>query len=372
MPNNKKIGLLTMPLDTNYGGILQLVALQDFLRSEGYETVLIDRRYPSSRLKLLLKWLLEHQGLIDYKDIVFRKKMSRQVHAFIDKYVHSKTRPIYEDNTLRQVMANEGFMAVIVGSDQVWRIDYMYGIWRNAFLNFVGESSLKISYAASFGKGDWQFPDLTTTVSKLLNRFDAISVREDSGVAICQDVFGLAEVTHVVDPTLLMPTSYYNSFLRGQPSVSDGLFTYILDDENYHHHLMETLQEKLQLQCYSINVGKPISAYKKERNYEKPPVEEWLQSFASASFVVTDSFHGTIFSIIYNKPFITVANTKRGITRFESLLGRLGLQDRLIAQGEDIDVIAALKPIDYNKVNTTLATWRERSKDFLKQAISKG
>lgn len=365
----KHIGLLTLPLDSNYGGILQLVALQAFLMQNGYKTTLINLRHPESLKKRVVRSVIENQTLLDIKNIRFRKRISRELHDFISKQIENTTAPLYSREDFLNEVARLKFDAIVVGSDQVWRIDYLYGIWHSMFLNGIDKTKTKkISYAASFGKSQWEYPKIKEEVKILLNDFDAISVREDSGVVLCKNEFGINDAIHVVDPTLLINKDFYNKFVtKGKPKR--GIYTYILDGDNENQEVLNYVKASLNKTVYSINVGKPVAELKKLKNYKKPSMQDWLQSFHDADFVVTDSFHGTIFSIIFNKPFLSIGNKKRGLTRFDSLLGMLNLKDRLI----DVDDLSNLKnlnlALDFTDVIPKIEALKKASSEFLLSSL---
>jgi polysaccharide pyruvyl transferase WcaK-like protein len=372
MIKRKKIGLFTMPLTTNYGGIIQLVALQDYLISQSYDTILINRRYPESKIKRVLTKLVESRLLFDIKHILLRKKMASLINDFKKQNIKKTTPAFYDDETLKKAVVNLNLDAVIVGSDQVWRMDYMKGLYKNAFLNFITDTKTKkIAYAASFGKDNWTEKNLIEGVKQLLSDFDAVSVREDTGVTICQDEFKLKDVSHVVDPTLLVEPTYYNKYLKDSKSNGAGIFTYVLDNNEFRDIVISKISKSLDLPVHKINVDKDFDKLSKIKNYKLPSMEEWLKGFKEADFVITDSFHGTIFSIIFNKPFITVVNEKRGATRFTSFLKLLKLEQRLIYDGRNNDLNVWEQAIDYNEVNALLSKQREFSRSFLNTALNK-
>lgn len=371
MPYKKKIGLFTMPLGTNYGGIIQLVALQGFLMQNGYETVVIDRRYPVSVLKRIVKHFIEKNGIFDLKGIAYQKEIASEINEFKSEHFKAITKPLYTNAKLTKEVQEQNFDAIVVGSDQVWRIDYMHGIWKNAFLDFVKNTDTKkISYAASFGKEKWEFDNFSNEIAAFLREFDAVSVREDSGVKICKEHLQLSTAQHVLDPTLLMGADfYYRISQTSANSKKNEIFAYILDVDAHAENIIKEAETVLKKTAYVIDDRKRINRHKKMKGYKKPGVEEWLKSFMEADFVITDSFHGTIFSIIFNKPFITLANKKRGMTRFWSLLKKLGLENRLVYRDRNFDRKLFFHKIDYTTVNNKIDVWRDFSKSFLVNAI---
>jgi polysaccharide pyruvyl transferase WcaK-like protein len=298
--------------------------------------------------------------------------MATNIEAFKERYILNKTKSIFNESDLCKTASDLGLDAIIVGSDQVWRMDYMKSLYKNAFLNFIADpKTSKIAYAASFGKDKWTETNLIEKVKQLISDFDAVSVREDTGITICQDVFKLKNVSHVVDPTLLVKPSYYNKYLNNSKSSGSGIFTYVLDNNEFRSNVISKISKSKDMPVCTINIDKNFDKLSKIKNYKLPSMEEWLKGFKEADFVITDSFHGTIFSIIFNKPFITVVNEKRGATRFTSFLKLLNLEQRLIYDGRNNDLNVWEQPIDYNEVNNLLSKWRELSQSFLDSALNK-
>lgn len=258
---------------------------------------------------------------------------------------------------------SDGFDAIVVGSDQVWRIENTKGADLNFFLDFIKNPSIKRnSYAASFGKDTWQgTASETEKVRTLLAKFNSITVREDSGVSLCKDIFGV-EATNVLDPTMLLEATDYNTILSA-PKHKDQITTYILDSTEAKTSTIQVLSDKYNFSVVSLFPKKRITYYRSVYN--------WLENIRDAKCVVVDSFHGMVFSIIFRKNFVVLANSKRGLTRFTSLLSQLGLEDRLTHDFDfaRVDLILA-KSIDYSKVETKLNNMREFSLSILKNSLS--
>ncbi|MAP55559.1 polysaccharide pyruvyl transferase family protein [Altibacter sp.] len=359
-----------MPLGTNYGGILQAMALMEFLKAQGYDPLLLDRRYPSSIGLRLLKTALERTAFFDYKGVGARKKAALAIERFLKEFIPQRTRPIYTEAQLQRVVDKVLLHAVIVGSDQVWRMEYMQTIWRNAFLNFIDDPSVrKIAYAASFGTAQWEHPQHSKEITKLLGSFSAVSVRESSGIRMCSENFKCSTATHVLDPTMLVDETYYFQFFDRDTEVTPnkGIFTYVLDDENDWVTLLSKVEKERKESVYRMR-GYTANR-EKDAGVLKPTPGEWLKHLYNANFVITDSYHGMLFSIIFKKQFIAIANKKRGAERFISLLKELGLEERLVKSPADIDSGICARAIDYATVDTKLATWREASKDFLLHSL---
>lgn len=369
-----RICILTQPLQTNYGGLLQAYALQTVLKRVGHEVWTEDRRENRNNLSGVLKnnakILLGPIRKFYYPTISEKKVISKNTNFFIQKYINT-TCPIYSSNKL--LFDEYNFDAFIVGSDQVWRPMYSYGIY-NYFLDFtIGKNVKRIAYAASFGTDQWEFtPEQTAVCSELAKQFDAISVREDSAIGLCRQYLNINAV-QMPDPTLLLDKNDYLEIIkndRPENSHSGGILTYILDDSEIKRGVVQKVSSKLKLNSFSVM---PQAQFKDvgKKGIEKciyPPVAEWLQGFADADFVVTDSFHGTVFSIIFNKPFISIANKTRGVSRFISLLKGFELEDRLIYSEEDFKD-NLLNNIDFTEINIAHKKKRAEALEFLTNAL---
>lgn len=373
-----KIGILTLPLLTNYGGILQAYALQKVLKSMGHDAWLINKRsepIPSWRY-LIRKSKHGVKNILFGQDIsILNEKQKKENEAiisqntqlFIDKYIQPQTDKYFFSKDLSQVEAYN-FDACIVGSDQVWRPEYVSNIY-DYFFNFIKGKTKKISYAASFGVDYWSFTLKQTSRCKYLAQsFDHISVRENSGVKMCKDYLNV-DAMHVLDPTMLLKQSDYLSLIGG--SIADkpnqGILVYILDRNKDKETVIHTIEQELCSGIFHVNSEtENHSASLKERI--APPVEEWLRGFQKAEFVITDSFHACVFAIIFNIPFIVYGNKDRGLGRFTSLLSKFNLEDRLILSSNDLGKILS-NNIDWDHINSILEKERKISFQFLSEAL---
>ncbi len=356
-----KIAILTQPLKTNYGGILQNYALQTVLRKLGHEPVTIDYdcrytkvRWMMGRVKSVLAGTNHHIQFPRYNR-AGQENLNRFIHENIimTKPVNAPTKEIFDS-----IHSD----AVIVGSDQVWApacnvpIDYL----GNMFLDFAPDfKGKRIAYAASFGGGEWTYtPRWTEICRKLAKRFDAVSVREDSGVRLCRDYLGV-DATHVLDPTLLLTVDDYKKLLGQREKQSKTLFAYILDTSDEKVGFLKKVADKFGLELF-------IKGANDDLQWEDS-IEGWLSDIRDAAMVVTDSFHGTVFAILFHRPFLSIVNNKRGADRFTSLLGKLGLMDRLINETTIIEDIT--NDINWNAVEEKLKVERNSSLDFLRNSL---
>lgn len=310
-----KIGVLTQPLLKNYGCLLQNYALQQVLKRMEHEPRTIDFLYPrTSFCILLLSWL---------KTLLYRIVLNKN--RTFAKYSGAEVRPDLFDNFVKKFLITTGivrkydsktikkenFKCIIVGSDQVWRPSYNHFLG-HMYLKFCRNLPIKrIAYAASFGVDKWEYiPVQTKVCSALAKKFDAISVREESGVALCKEHLGV-NATWVLDPTLLLEKDDYLELCSDVPKETKGILAvYVLDVNDSIKSFCESEAQKRGLVIKYFTAGKDSTL----------SVPEWIVMFRDASYVVTDSFHGTVFSIIFGKEFKCFYNESRGSARFESLL----------------------------------------------------
>lgn len=360
-----KIGVLTLTPKNNYGGILQATALCGYLESQGHDVVLINKnRFKKPLLSRMAIKLLE---CLPFQNIKSKRQdylKTKQLKPFIEKYLPRKSREIVSAQDLQKLVEDEGFDAVIVGSDQVWRYQYIGDGHHNVFfLDFDTTRPVKkIAYAASFGKDEWEAPEHTAQVSRLLSNFDAISTREKSGVDVCESTFGISGAVSVLDPTMLVGAEFYDRFFDGFNAAihPKTITTYILDRSVEKQDIITSVKASLEPHTgllQQVNLSEKVN----DRFYS---VEEWLWNIKNAEFVVTDSFHGMVFSILFEKQFIVIGNEERGLSRFFDLLYEIGLSGRLILNKQDCTRLIESE-IEYSSVEKNISLIREVSSSFL-------
>ena len=310
-----KVGIITQPLLNNYGGILQNFALQRVLDDLGYESVTFDCQCKITPWWMYLcSWLKTFIFLfVPGKRRSFAKRRKREKRSnFFEDFVSKNialTIPIKSFSCCSDLIDDCDFF--IVGSDQVWRPKYAPDIGAS-FLSFLKNKDVRrISYAASFGVDCWEFsPRQTSLCAVLAKKFDAISVREESGVRLCHDYLGV-EATCVLDPTLLLTKQVYCDVCKNVPVKENKILVcYVLNESDEISSVCDkvAMEQGLEIKKFSADAQVNLS------------IPEWLAMFRDASYIVTDSFHGTVFSIIFGKEFKCIYNENRGAARFESLL----------------------------------------------------
>ena len=374
-----KIAIMTQPLGKNYGGIIQAWALQQVIKNTGHEPVTIDRQsdakgpfYRASRLGYRIFQKVQGKRKVPINFERHFPYILQHTLSFVDQHLRM-SEPLDSTTKLKLHFEREHYDAVIVGSDQTWRPKYSPSIG-NFFLDFLQDLNIKrVAYATSFGVDEWEFTEeQTRRCTQLAKQFDAISVRENTAVDLCKNYLGV-KATHVLDPTLLVERQAYEAlFKTKQIPVRQGIYTYILDQAEWKSQVVETAKLVLNKPQYS-NQPKTAASNLVSKNlsdYFMPSLEGWVQGFADADFVITDSYHGTVFSIIFNKPFITLINPGRGVTRFSSLLGELGLMDRLVTDYDQAKIDKLSKQeINYPQVNVNLQRIKIASERFLQGQV---
>ena len=383
-----KIGILTQPLHNNYGGLLQNFALQQVLKGMGHDVETLDWDAKYSKLRM---WLSRGKQMLLYQinkqveaprykpnDAEFNY-ISQHTHKFIDRYLSVCPDRAERREELRRIANMRQYEAMVVGSDQVWRPDY--NPWLKAmFLDFTeGMNMKRVTYAASFGTSTWTFsPAMTESCALLAKKFDLITVREKSGVDRCREHLGV-EAIHVLDPTMLLDKEDYIRVVEAEkePVSAGTLFHYILDPSDEKKALIESVATKQGLhpftvmpKCQAENRTK-LDVKNRIEDCVFPTVTSWLRGFMDSKMVIVDSFHGAVFSIIFNKPFWVIANSKRGNARFESLLGMFGLVDRMIASETETATVNWLEPIYWDRVDEKRHHEAERCKKLLLDVIGK-
>lgn len=331
----------------NYGAILVGYAMQEAIKSLGYN--------PKH-----LNYIVEEAR---------KKNIYINARKFAKKYLNL-TNEYYSLKELT-VLNNEADI-FITGSDQIWRhgADVMFNntspnINNGLFLlSFINDDKKKIAYAVSFGERtipeDFEYNNM---VSYFINQIDCISVREKSGVNICKKYFN-KDTTMQLDPVLLCGTKITNNLAQNAVLTlpSDKYIAcYILDMNQNKKEIINYVEKILGIK--TLNTGN-------EKDFKS--VEDFVNIIKNSTFVITDSYHGNILAILYNRPYIAIRNISRGQDRFVSLADMLNLQNRLVNNIVDVKKMENnLFKIDWVRVNTIIDKEREKSFTWLKESIEK-
>ena len=363
-----RIGIVTMPLCSNYGGILQNWALQKVLSNLGHEAITLRFPVMYQNMSDLHYWIsVFPRQLVRY--IANKVKGKNQelpitiniwrdnvkgIERFIDQHINvTKYLPSLSMNDVKRY----GIEALVVGSDQIWR-PVMYDALKYYFLGFTeNEDILRIAYAPSIAVKVWPFnEELTPKIRQQIKLFDAISVREESSVKLVKDNLGV-DAQWVLDPTMLVNVEEYLTLCIGEPQkLNSFVFAYILD---------MTEEKQKMLDWLSKELGCGIVYLTADKIRQGETIEKWLAYFRDASYVLTDSYHGTVFSLIFHKQFYCFYNPLRGNARMDSLKKISGLDNRFITRSK----VTIDDDIDYTDVEKNIKEMRERSTEFLERAL---
>lgn len=354
----KKVGIITINDNTNIGNRLQNYATNEFLMQQGLyaENIVNFSKFNenSNGLKNMIHILKEF--ICSQKKYKRRKKFEKFNYDYIknSKYVLNRKCNLFK--------LNNHYDYFLVGSDQVW--NYKFG-WAtdNDFLTFANKEK-RISFAASFGINEIS-NDLKEYYKKNLEQFKAISVREERGKEIIKELTGRKDTVVLLDPTMLIPIERWNDVMK-KPKMLDKLHgkKYILE------YFLGNLSE---------NRKKEIKRISKESNCEiidildeKSPFylcgpSEFVYLEKNAFLICTDSFHSTVFAILFNRPFVVFDREDKEVkmnSRLETLLNKFGLNNRWFENKIDIQMLKA----NY-EINSILENERKKAQNFIENAI---
>lgn len=367
-----KIAVITLHHVRNYGSMLQTYATQKALTDMGHTVEIVDFIPQGLTLKTGIRTIASRSNpLIRF----VRKASAAAVFAvqqlsmirFLKKNT-TLTKQIY--HTYTELKNNPPVADVYIsGSDQIWNT-------QNAnlpedilayYLQFSPENAKRIAYASSIGKDSFSEEE-QANVKGWLSSFCAIGVRESHGVELLKSI-GVETATHVVDPTLLLDASQWMAFCNKKTAAPKKpyIFVYNLNRNPEIKRYAKRLAEKENLEI--VNFASTLDFIRGAHNRLYNTAHDFLYYLYHAKYVVTDSFHGTAFSINFSKQFVTFTAPKFN-SRIHSVLTLFGLQDRLLITADaDTDCTVAYTPIDHNEVSQKLTKEREKSKAFLFESL---
>jgi hypothetical protein len=372
MKQLRKIALVTLQCANNYGAILQVYAMCKALSKYGEVRVVdYDNRHISRSFDLI-RFRPTIHGLLGTAKDVFRIVPRRRAIQKFKKFIEAEI-PLTERMTSGELMSNKleayNFDVFLTGSDQVWNpvcvsksrtFDMIY------LLAFVANGTKKIAYASSAGGHTYSKLE-EEQLKDHLRGFSAISVRESDTAGFLQNLLG-RQVEHSLDPTLLLVKEAWQKLLplERDPRIPDKyILLYTVPKKPLIRETVREFSKKLKLPVVSLEQGLAAGADVDLQVRDAGP-REFLELFSRASFVVTDSFHGTCFSLNFEKPFVSVSPGKNA-NRIESLLELVGLPERCV------DSVRAAKQVshalDFSDPRQRLQRARENSTSYLSESL---
>lgn len=365
----------------NYGGILQAFALQKILSRMG-ASVDTDTSVPPTIAGCMFRLL--HPVKQQFTKVPWlRQEAERASNWRLEEFVarEMSTVRLYRFRKRPRSWIVRQYDTFIAGSDQVWRP--AYARVQSYLFDFLPEEfpGRRFSYAASFGTDNLTSGDtaLLATATEYARRLNVVSVRESGGVQIAQSVWGVKALQHL-DPTMLLDVSEYEQLIEAalpdqSARTNFGIVAYVLDRDSFVDSVISKAEQVLNSATTDLSPRRPATAieYRKSpEKFDKASIPEWLSAIKSCSLLITDSFHGCVFAILFGVPFIVVPNHQRGQSRFDSLLSLFGLEDRAISTTADLGRVGtlALSGLDLDEIGTVLNRERARSADYLKAALA--
>lgn len=383
MNNKKQVAIITMHRIKNFGSALQAWALQESINKIGHEAIIIDYLYPNAY------YFSKVQKKQSNKTSIIKKVRLRKLLNFIKfkfLYKHKKQNELFLNFWNKHFIVTSKYSSpeelkkyppiadvYMTGSDQVWNPNTMYGD-PAFFLDFGNESICRISFAASFGTNTIT-EEYKNLYSKYLSKYQYLSIRENTGVNIVKSLIG-KECPLVCDPTLLLTQQDYQTLAKDseikikRPYLLAYILDYAYNPRPAIDELISQVSKLLGLHIVYLVCGN-INGYKiGSTTISAAGPNEFIRLFSDAKFVITSSFHGTVFSLIHQKPFFSVLPSTKKDNRIASLLAEVGLQNRGVHSNQIISLSKEDLQFEYKSVNDKLSKLRENSMSFLHNSLN--
>lgn len=367
-----KINVITLHRAENYGSVLQTLALQKKLEYLGHEVQILDyhpERYTNQgKLKRLRRQgkQLENPIFLLIAQLLIYPSYLRKNHVFdtfLKKYLNLSPYSFATNDEAKSMGINDAD-AYCTGSDQVWNSHWNECVEKALFLDFAPKGKLVFSYASSIGLS--KLPQNEVEITKrLLDKYEYISVREDTGTKILH-CLGRTDAVQSLDPTLLMTKEEWNAYASNKYAGKQYVLTYNLHHDPEIDKYASALGRKYEIPVWNISYNWH-DIVRKGHLCWCPNVEDFLGLIKNAKFVVADSFHATVFSIVFEKSFVTIT-PEIASSRISSLLNMLGIGERNIRYFKDTSVME--RSIDYIAVKQRLKAKMKESMDYLVKATS--
>ncbi len=337
-----KVGILTFHDAHNYGAVLQAYALKEYLKKLSFDVKIIN---------------YHHHTIPDGYPKADNEKRWEKFNSFITDLIDNDEKIYKSEEDLEKIDVDFW----ICGSDQIWNTEITRGFNKGFFLDFKTKAK-RISYAVSMGIPKLN-PKYEGQLEKSLKNIDCISVREESLKKYIEN-FTDKPVQRVLDPTFLLESQEYDKLILDN-KYGNYILINALGPDNRLTQIAKTISEKNNLKIIELNDSKKENYFCEQISDASPM--KYLTLMKNASAIVTNSFHGTVFSIIFQKEFYTITRLNRN-SRMENILDIVNMKDRLIHNVEEIQNV---KKQDYKLAYERLEKEKRKSKEFLKNALTK-
>lgn len=364
----KKIGILTYHRVFNFGSLLQTYALQNYLEQKNCDVEVIDYYpYRLQKKELLFhvnpKWRRPFWKLLVHliPAVVTRLMGYHMMDTFLHKYINLTAKQ-YE--TPEDLIKDTPYEDIYLnGSDQIWNVETANGeVDRVFFMDFLDDNSTRAAYAGSFGKDAFSDESLKE-IKRYLQKYSAVSVREKSGIPILEKI-GINDGCWVLDPTFLLRPADWEKIAEKIKLPDKYLLVYNLNRNPKIPEVAIKIAAKKNLKI--VNLAQSLTLIKGAKNILYPTPNTFITMFKNAEYVVTDSFHGTAFSINFERQFVCLP-APRFNSRLESVLGLINESDRLLLTD---DISVADRKIDYTVVTRIIEEERKFADQFIDKVIN--
>lgn len=362
----KQAALITCHNIKNYGSVFQTYATTVVFKGFGYDVTVIDYQRPGTDKEGFRKRTLQESHMakkpvikyvFPYVLKVSFQKMERVFSDFLRKYVATTAKTYLTEEEL--VQDCPGADLYISGSDQIWNSDINGRIERPYYLSFLQDDKMRISFASSFGKTQLHDGEKEETRT-LLSKYQWLSTRERSGTEI---IHGLGlDADTVLDPTLWLSKEQWERLAEPVRAPKRYVLVYQLHNNKAMDQYIKQMEKTCHLPCLRVDLFYHYMV-KSGRHIVCPTPGQLISLIKNAEYVISDSFHMTVFSILFNKKFISIYSENSFNDRIASILKLLDLEDRHLESYADFGIWK--KEIDFDKVNRCLEEQKRRMRTLL-------
>lgn len=369
----KKVGILTFHRARNIGTCLQAYALQKYLENQEKSVEFIDYRpqYIEDSFGIFIKELYRQAKgnakklILFWIKTIFRLPFStmreRKFGAFRNDYLRISEKTFYKREEMKNM--GEEYSHIFFGSDQIWNPQLTEGIDTAFFGEFGADKVIKASYAASLGANSLSNEE-QEKLQKSVKYLDYVGVREESAKNVLENL-DVENVMVNIDPTLLVDKSVWDDISKPSTQKEKYILVYTLEINEELIKIVREISEKKNLKVICLDMKNRYGRHGSSKYTTDP--REFIGLVEGAEYVITNSFHGTVFSTIYEKKFLSIPHMTRS-TRVKDLLSKLGIEERMVFTQKDcIDIDA---DIDYESVKQKLELVKKESKEYIKSVLN--